>query len=343
MESSVALNLAQSFYVAYYGRPADPSGLLFWASQISSSGGLIAIRNDFGNSPEFNERFGSLSTAEMVNNLYQQMFSRDAEVEGLTFWTTALNEGRATLASAALEILNGAQGGDAMAFQNKLEAANYFTASLDTEVQVQSYQELEAADTAADVLNSVDQREESLERFKDIVEQANGVPGSGESPDSTLEEVADDIPPPADNPSMPQDPPQMSDPTLGETVSGVGEVLDSIVSGAGNTFGDNLGSVTDETGDVLGSLLDESGDVVDDVGGVIGGILDGLLGTPPSDNDPVTDNDADGGGGLLDGLLGGLLGGEEAEPVDDAAHISLSLELIQTTGISTHSDSVEVA
>lgn len=60
MNSNIAFNLAQSFYVAYYGRPGDPAGLEFWADNITESGGILEIRNDFGNSQEFDGRFGKL-------------------------------------------------------------------------------------------------------------------------------------------------------------------------------------------------------------------------------------------------------------------------------------------
>lgn len=126
MATQAELNQAQLLYVAYYGRPADPAGLEFWAEQIAQVG-VAGIAADFGNSAEFEAEFGDLGSVALINNLYQQLFGRDAETEGLQYWLDVLAEGT-PLASIALEIANGAQGGDATGLQNKVTLANQFTA-----------------------------------------------------------------------------------------------------------------------------------------------------------------------------------------------------------------------
>ena len=69
----------QKIYIAYYGRPADPEGQQFWADQLEASGGdLSAIIDVFGDSDEFQDVYGELSIVELVNNLFQQLFGRDA-------------------------------------------------------------------------------------------------------------------------------------------------------------------------------------------------------------------------------------------------------------------------
>jgi len=48
MATSASLNIIQSLYVAYYGRPADPQGLEFWATLLDKSeGDLNGIINAF--------------------------------------------------------------------------------------------------------------------------------------------------------------------------------------------------------------------------------------------------------------------------------------------------------
>lgn len=128
MATQAELNQAQLLYVAYYGRPADPAGLEFWAEQIAQVG-VAGIAADFGNSAEFEAEFGDLGSVALINNLYQQLFGRDAEAEGLQYWLDVLADG-APLASIALEIAGGAQGGDATGLQNKVTLANQFTAAV---------------------------------------------------------------------------------------------------------------------------------------------------------------------------------------------------------------------
>ena len=122
----------QSIYVAYYGRAADPAGLAYWVNHLKeATNGLTDIVNDFGMSDEYVERYGDLSSAELVNNLYQQLFNRDAEPAGLDFYVDWLETGHSTLAEIALDILNGAQGVDVQVIDNKVLIAGQVTEEID--------------------------------------------------------------------------------------------------------------------------------------------------------------------------------------------------------------------
>ena len=102
--------IIQNAYLAYYGRPADPGGLDYWAGRLKAAGGnldeIIAV---FGDSAEFTGRFGALGTAELVNAIYQRLFKRDADPEGLAFYRGLLESGEKHLGSIALNIFNGVQ------------------------------------------------------------------------------------------------------------------------------------------------------------------------------------------------------------------------------------------
>ncbi len=114
-------------YVAYYGRPADPGGLAFWAGELENSGGsLNAIINDFGNSSEYQQRFGNLSSTELVNNIFQQLFGRDADPAGLDFYVGALDSGARTLEAIAIEVLDGSQNDDITNIDNRITVANHY-------------------------------------------------------------------------------------------------------------------------------------------------------------------------------------------------------------------------
>jgi len=118
----------QSMYVAYYGRPGDSGGIEFWAQQLETSGGdLHAIIEAFGNSVEYDERYGGLANETLVNTIYQQLLGRVADSEGLAFYVEKLNSGELLLASIALDIFNGVQSEDRDIVANKLEVANRYT------------------------------------------------------------------------------------------------------------------------------------------------------------------------------------------------------------------------
>lgn len=174
MAASAYYEQVQKIYIAYYGRPADPTGLEFWAAKLDSVGGnLNAIIDAFGNSAESNALYGNQTVEAKINAIYQQMFGRDAEPAGLAFYAGLLGASppKATLASIALDIVNGAQGSDKVAIDAKLAAAEGFTAALNTTAEILKYSGDWAAQQARDWLKAVDQ------------------PGEGSNPQAVIDEI----------------------------------------------------------------------------------------------------------------------------------------------------------
>ncbi len=128
-----SINLAQQMYVAYYGRPGDPGGITWWATQFDESASLDAALSAFGDSQEFGDNFGELSNEELVNGLFLQMYNRDADSAGLAFYVGRLESGAATLASIAKQIADGSQENDLTALNNKISVANTFTNRVESE------------------------------------------------------------------------------------------------------------------------------------------------------------------------------------------------------------------
>ena len=152
----------QEVYIAYYGRPGDPGGIGFWAGRLAEdSEGISAIVDSFGNSAEFDDRFSSLGPTDLVNNIYQQLFGRDADPEGLDFFVDRLDSGVSTLASIALNIADGVREGttDASIVANKLEVANAFTSAIETQEVAYGADQIEPA---KGLLDAVDGTDESL-------------------------------------------------------------------------------------------------------------------------------------------------------------------------------------
>lgn len=125
-------DLVLTAYIAYYGRPGDPAGLRYWAGRLDQEGGnLSGIIQAFGVSEEFTERYGHLSPPELVAGLYQQLFGRDPEPEGLAYYTDLLDSGQASLQTIALDVIFGAQNEDAVTVEHKLEVARYFVTRIE--------------------------------------------------------------------------------------------------------------------------------------------------------------------------------------------------------------------
>jgi len=130
--SGYSRDYVQKAYVAYYGRPADPSGLQYWAARMEAEGGsLNAIIGAFGNSDEFNRRYGGLTYTQLVTRIYQQTLGRDPDPAGLAYYVGELQAGRRTLQSITLDVLNGATTApDSTVVANKLDVADYYTAKV---------------------------------------------------------------------------------------------------------------------------------------------------------------------------------------------------------------------
>ncbi len=157
------ISKAQQLYVSYYGRPADPGGLYYWVEQFEQSNNLDQALAAFGSSAEFLITHANASPQQLINALYQQMFNRDADPQGMDFYTTLLASGQATLASIALDIALGAQRAtdptDAQTLANKISVANTFTAAVESAGA--NYRSIHIPETQL-LLAGVDDRESTL-------------------------------------------------------------------------------------------------------------------------------------------------------------------------------------
>lgn len=136
-----------SFYLAFYGRPADPAGLAFWAEQLANNDGdLSAITQAFATSEEAQVRFGTDTVAEGISEIYQALFNRVPDTVGLTYWTNVLAQGNASLADVSIAIMNGAEGIDKSLTALRQTAVDAFTAQVEASGSLYSgYASVEAA------------------------------------------------------------------------------------------------------------------------------------------------------------------------------------------------------
>ena len=166
--SSPSIDLVQKAYIAYYGRPADPAGTNFWACQLDGQGGdLSGIIQSFGVSDEFNQIYGSLNHSELIDTIYQQMFGRDPDVGGKSFYLGVLDRGERSLQSITLDVLFGSQGDDSTIIENKLGAARYFTSRV---VETGVNYDLSNLNQIKDIIAGVNHTKESLTNTKQSID-----------------------------------------------------------------------------------------------------------------------------------------------------------------------------
>lgn len=154
LPSSASILAIQKAYVAFYGRPADYAGMIYWAGVLDQNGGnLNAVIQSFGNSVESSSLYGSSGTAARIDKIYQQLFNRAADEAGKAYWAGEIDAGRTTLQSAALAIMNGAQNDDLALINRKVVAAQNFTETLRSQNMSHAYGEADIAPARAYLSN----------------------------------------------------------------------------------------------------------------------------------------------------------------------------------------------
>ncbi|MFZ6871386.1 DUF4214 domain-containing protein [Undibacterium sp. Di27W] len=125
----------QKLYIAYFNRPADVAGLAYWEGQLDANKiSLAGLAQSFSEQVEYKLTYGGKAIEEVITTLYQNLFGRTADADGLKYWSTQISSGAINLGTAALAIVNGApaQSLDGLTIQNKLNFAAGFTTSLNT-------------------------------------------------------------------------------------------------------------------------------------------------------------------------------------------------------------------
>jgi len=182
--------VVQQLYVAYFGRPADASGLANFEAQLQAAGapaGIQALASAYnsnpalrtlidtlGNSTESQTLYGAGNHVMFIGAVYNNVLSRDPLIAGLDFWAKAMDPGGLPPAEVALSITaaalsnSSAQGQlDAALIGKKVAVAQIFTA----QVPAASYRGKQAAIVARTLLNTVT-ADTDLAAFQTYIDQA---------------------------------------------------------------------------------------------------------------------------------------------------------------------------
>lgn len=162
--------IAQQLYLVYLGRAADPAGLEFFTGASRRTGlpmdvvgmvlrygsdpGARQLLDSLAGSPEALVLYGGDELAA-VTAMYRNLFNRDPDPGGLSFWSGLLARGMLTRAQVPLAILAGAHPADLALFERKAGVAAAFGAALDTPERAAAYHGNGAADALRQVLARV--------------------------------------------------------------------------------------------------------------------------------------------------------------------------------------------
>lgn len=148
-------NDIQKLYVAYFGRPADPAGLAFWETQVeAANGSTAAVSAQFAASAEYKSTYAGMTSSQIVDAVYKNLFGRTAEAGGKAYWADLLDKKTISIDNFVADVAKAAVGTDATAFNNKATAAIAFTNALDTDAKKAGYS-LDSIKLAKDFIASV--------------------------------------------------------------------------------------------------------------------------------------------------------------------------------------------
>ena len=110
----------QDAYVTFFNRAADKEGFTYWTSYPGSISDLYAT---FAQQTEYTSVYGGKTAEQQITTVYQNLFNRAPDAEGLAYWKPLVEAGTISLANLALTVNRGAQGTDTTALSGKIDAA----------------------------------------------------------------------------------------------------------------------------------------------------------------------------------------------------------------------------
>lgn len=190
----------EAFYVAYFGRAGDPSGVAYWLTQVNTGVlDLAGVAENFAQQPEAQAEYAYLNTVlnfpgypvsdamyeNFVVQVYQNLFERAPDADGKAYWIQQLKTGAsspgafiANIIYAAFQGQSGASADDWATVYNKALAGEFFTDYL-VENNIPWTQAL--SDQVEAILDGVDENSDLNAVEQDIANAVTGQSNVGQT------------------------------------------------------------------------------------------------------------------------------------------------------------------
>lgn len=99
MDGRLASGTSDTMAISYrmfdtaFNRAPDPLGLNYWSEALQAGATVNDIASAYVSSSEFQQSYGSLSNADFIQRIYQNVLDRAGDTNGVTYWTNVLNSG----------------------------------------------------------------------------------------------------------------------------------------------------------------------------------------------------------------------------------------------------------
>ena len=158
-----AFNSFVEMYIAYFNRAPDAVGLAFWGTAYANGMSLEDIATEFATQPETRALYPSDgNTFRFVADVYENVLGRAPDIDGLRFWTDALDSGSTGRDDFILAMLNGVEDGspDRAFLDQKTDLGALFSVHLG----------MSNTEHAAQVMTIYDGSSESVEDALDAID-----------------------------------------------------------------------------------------------------------------------------------------------------------------------------
>jgi hypothetical protein len=134
-EYTSAKELVAQQYACILKRPAEISGLQWWAKQVESGGDKVAISDSLINSVEGQHWYGNTSNYEFMKIVYKSVFNREGDESGLHWWADQIDNGatRGTIYNEFIKLASDAKFVEASAHDflaNKTDLSEYISVAM---------------------------------------------------------------------------------------------------------------------------------------------------------------------------------------------------------------------
>lgn len=164
LDVTTASELITQLYVGYYDRAPDSGGLNYWVGRFNAGMSLLEIAQSFSVQSETRSSYSFLAVPSVgsadgfLDSVYQNLFNRTIDAEGLSYWKGELALGK-PVGRVIVDIISGAQGDDRTIVDNKTTVGQFYVTRLvDSPNQIfrisEARQVLDGVNTTADSVNS---------------------------------------------------------------------------------------------------------------------------------------------------------------------------------------------
>ncbi len=187
--NNVESNDLQKLYLAFFGRPGDPSGINYWLSQSNESINIRDISKELSIQEEYIKYISCDKSFDFkINKLYLNLFNRKADFQGLNYWMKMASSHDFKISDIVYELLYSRkkpysvnpelEQKDINILQNKVFAAELFTKQISQSItlinlykpdSISPWVSGKAFIKATDFIKTIDHNIVSIKEVNDVI------------------------------------------------------------------------------------------------------------------------------------------------------------------------------